>query len=123
MDYQEWCRETDQKEAEERERRERKREEAKQKKLNKLKRYRERFGDHWYYPDGDVYVPIEMPRIPAIDGVNYVMVMSLDSETPMLATTLIRGSGGNMSVKQYHDLYGEHDVDSDKWFFTYKKLK
>lgn len=110
MDYQAWCRE-------------RVREEAKQKKVDELNKYRERFGDHWYYSDGDIYVPIEMSRIPAIDGVNYVMVMSLDSETPMLATTLLMGGGGNMSVKQYHDLYGEHDVGSDKWFFTYKKLE
>jgi hypothetical protein len=122
MDYQAWCRETDQKEEEERKRRERVREEAKQKKVDQLNSYRERFGDYWYYPDGDVYVPIEMPRIPAIDGVNYVMVMSLDSETPMLATTLLMG-GGDMNIEQYHDLYGEHDDESNKWVFTYKKLK
>lgn len=99
------------------------REEAKQKRLDELTKFRERFGDYWYYPDGDVYVPIEMMRVPCVDGVNYVMVISLESDTPRLARSLVGGSGGDMSVEQYHDLYGEYDVESDRWIFTYNKLR
>ena len=121
MDYQAWCTEQDikKKEEERKRKKELKNRRRKEKfRLIRLKQFREEFGDYWYYPNYNIWVPIECWRIVSRDGVNSLSIFEFNFdqvEQSNLMSTLV-GGGSDVDLDTYHQLVCEER--DGKWYYT-----
>ena len=120
MDYQAWCREMDQKEAEDSARMIRENEERKEKRCKLLADHREQNGDYWYYSAADVYVPMDMLRIPSIDRVNYIQYQIISPTEAHQFQGLVASTFPPLTQSDYHQKYCTYNEEEGKWYYTNK---
>ena len=118
MDYQSWCKDVDKKIEEEKLEYQHKRNDAKDKNLKAIEEYKEKNGNYWKY--GDVYVPIEMGSIPALDKVNRVSLLRHGSEYHIVTTALASINPQDYTNEEYHEKFCKYDEKSNRWIYIGK---
>lgn len=120
LDYQEWCKETDERKAQQAEALEKSRKDAQQAHDKLLNDFREKFGDHWYSTDVQAWIPLEVRRFPALDKVNSYLKFRLETDSvEQSAPITLLGSTKELepyTIDEYHEKYCDFDEAQNKWF-------
>lgn len=75
-------------------------------------------GDYWKY--GDIYVPIEILSIPALDRVNTVSLLLHNSEHHIVKTAL-DSLRPEYTKEEYLEKYCKYDEENDRWIYVGNK--
>ena len=117
MDYQAWCKDCDQQEADQKTKWEVQRSDAKERRQKFIENYREKHGDYWKW--GDVYVPLEIGSIPSMDKVNSVSLLSLGAnDEPQIVTTAVYSLMEPYTLDEYHAKFCKFDEETERWIYV-----
>ena len=115
MDYQDWCKKSDKQIADEKAEHQKLRGNAKNAYQKFIEEYREKNGDYWKY--GDIYVPLEIGSIPAIDKVNSVSLMDFGSSSHIV-TTAVYSTLPDYTTDEYHNKFCKFDDETNRWIYV-----
>ena len=126
LDYQAWCKETDEKTKIENEQRNAAQTIQKKYQLDEITSFRNKHGDYWYCECVDTWVHYLTTTIPSIDGVNDYFLMGIDSddvEQTILETLLGKKEMPTpYTIDEYHEKYcekdDEKDDEKDRWVLS-----
>ena len=115
MDYQQWCKEVDEQIKVEKEQYNHEKCVAKEKHNKAIQEYKEKYGNYWYYDSADVYIPIEVLSIPALDGGNTVSLLLNYGREYHIVTTELYCHIKPYTIEEYHNIFCE--FINNKWIY------
>lgn len=120
LDYQKWCKETDENMAKKCAEEEKSRKDAQDARDKHISDFRDKFGDYWYSKDVQAWIPLEVRRFPALDKVNTYMKFHLETDSVEQGCPItLLGSTQELepyTIDEYHEKYCDFDEAQNKWF-------
>ena len=116
MDYQAWCKEGDQQEAAQKTKWEVQRSDAKERRQKFIEDYREKHGDYWKW--GDIWVPLEIGSIPAMDKANSISLMNFGNDQTHIVSTAVHSLMEPYTLDEYHAKFCRFDEETERWIYV-----
>lgn len=124
LDYQTWCKESDKTIEKEKLKNKKKYDDSIKKNLKDIEEYKKIYGNYWRYDLADIYVPIEILSIPALDKVNRVSLFFTNFNNNfeyLVTTTELMTTQEHYTIEEYHSKFGKYDLETNRWIFDKKK--